>query len=136
MKRLFQHLNLSHVAVALLMLCSCKEDRTTVVFGKVIDQDQRPVDSIMVVATGSRNFTTERIQHTFTDNDGKYTITIDVPKRYHAIHTFIPHLPAENPKYEAYYKTEKIFKDGVRTNNCCIVRIGEKTQWDFELAPK
>jgi hypothetical protein len=122
--------------MSLLSFESCKEDRTTVVFGKVVDQNQQPVDSIMVIATGSWEFHSERVKHTFTDKNGEYILTIDVPRKHHALNTLIPYLPQENPKFQSLYKIGKIVKNGIRTNNCCIVGIGEKTQWDFELAPK
>jgi hypothetical protein len=123
------------IVIGLLNLeTACKEDRTTVVFGKVVDQNQEPVDSIMIIATGSRSIP-ERLNHTFTDNNGEYTLIVDVPRRYHALNAFIPYL-AENPKYEAQYQTAKVFKNGQRTTSCCFAEIGDKTRWDFELAPK
>lgn len=121
-------------AILLVMITSCKEDRTTVVFGRVVDQNQQPVDRIMVITTGSRAIP-ETLNHTFTNKDGEYTLTVDVPNKYHALNAFIPYL-SENPKYEKQYKTEKVFKNGQQMWACCFADIGEKKRWDFELSPK
>ncbi|GGM83152.1 hypothetical protein GCM10010967_13570 [Dyadobacter beijingensis] len=110
----------------LLTICSCKDNQTTVVFGKVVDQKQQPVDSIMVIATGSRAIP-ERLNHTFTDSLGGYTLTIDVPKKYHTLNIFIPYL-SENPKFEAHYKIENIYKNAQKVGSCCFTEIGEKTR--------
>jgi hypothetical protein len=122
--------------ICLLLISSCKEDRTTIVFGKVVDQNQQPVDSIMVLASGTRQLHSERIQHTFTEKGGHYEMAIEVPKKYVALDIILPHLPVENPKYEWHYKISKIFTNGRRTDDCCAAPIGKKTQWDYELAPR
>ncbi|MGV3601300.1 MAG: hypothetical protein ACO1N1_08840 [Dyadobacter fermentans] len=137
MERMFQHLNLSHVAIALLMLlCSCIEDRTTVIFGKVVDQNQQPVDSIMILITGNISFHGVPILQTFTGKDGTYVVNLDVARKYSALNAFIPVFSIENPKYYNHYKLSKMFKNGQQTHSCCFADIGKKTQWDFELEPK
>ncbi|MGV3601299.1 MAG: hypothetical protein ACO1N1_08835 [Dyadobacter fermentans] len=137
MERMFQHLNLSHVAVALLMLlCSCIGDRTTVIFGKVVDQNQQPVDSIMIEVTGSRSFHVVPLAQTFSGKDGEYLINIDVGKKYGLLESFIPPNSFHNPKFYTRYKISKMFKNGQQTTGCFFSDIGKKTQWDFELAPK
>lgn len=113
-----------------------KDERTTTVFGKVVDRDQVPVDSIMVELDGIRNLDSEELKYTYTNENGDFEIVLDVPRKYISVNVVIPYLPIGNPKFQKKYKIEKVFKDGQRTNNCCISTIGSKVQWDFELAPK
>lgn len=55
--------------LALAMLgCGRLDDRTTVVYGKVYDQYQQPVDSIMVQLTGSNLSISEvELESVYTD---------------------------------------------------------------------
>jgi hypothetical protein len=117
-------------------LPSCKEDRATAVFGRVVDQNQQPVDSIMVMAAGTRALHVERLHSVYTDRDGNYEMMLDVSKRYDALDITLPYLPAENPKFEKSYKISKVFINGKRTTSCCMAIVGKKTQWDYELAPR
>jgi hypothetical protein len=121
--------------MSLLSFESCKEDRTTIVFGKVVDQNQQPVDSIMVLASGVHFLSVERLQSTYTEKDGNYELVVNAPKRYNALTITIPYLPVQNPKFQESYRLDKVFRDGKRTGDCCSVTINQKTQWDFELAP-
>jgi hypothetical protein len=123
-------------SLCLLSLSSCKKDRTTIVFGKVVDQNQQPVDSIMVLASGVHFLSVESLQSTYTDKDGNYELVINAPKRYNALTMTVPYLPVQNPKFQESYRLDKVFRDGKRTGDCCPVTINQKTQWDFELAPK
>lgn len=137
MGHLFKHLNFTHRAAALLMLlCSCNGDRTTIVFGRVVDQNQQPVDSIMILVTGSKSFHSIPLTQTFSGKDGEYLINIDVDKKYSMLNSFIPPSSFDNPKFYTQYKVSKTFKNGQQMNTCCFADIGEKTRWDFELAPK
>ncbi|MCF0071229.1 hypothetical protein LZD49_12175 [Dyadobacter sp. CY261] len=111
---------------------SCEFKRSTCIFGKVVDQNQQPVDSIMVLAAGSCYLHAEKLGQTFTNKKGEYVINIDVPEEYYALDLFIPSL-CESPESQARYKTTKIFKDRRKTASCCISKIEEKTRWDFEL---
>ncbi|WP_187293408.1 hypothetical protein [Dyadobacter fermentans] len=137
MERLFQHLNLSHVAIALpMLLCSCIEDRTTIIFGRVVDQNQQPVDSIMIVVTGSKSLHAIPLTQTFSGKDGEYQINMDVEKNYVMLNVNIPPYSIGNPKLYTRYKVSKTQKNGQQINTCCFADIGKKTQWDFELGPK
>jgi hypothetical protein len=119
-----------------MLLLSCREDRTTVIFGTVLDQSQQPVDSIMVTISGVRSFHSEVIQSTYTDKDGHFELVTDVPRKYVAVNAGIPYFPLENPKYQEHYQIGKVFQNTRQTANCCNAPIGEKTQWDFELIPQ
>lgn len=137
MKHLSQYVSLLCFAGALiLLLFSCKEDRTTIVFGKVVDQNQQPVDSVMILVTGTVSFNGLPILETFTGKDGTYVVNLDVPKKYRALNAFIPEFSIANPKYYKSYKLSKLFRNGQQTHSRCFAEIGEKTQWDFELEPK
>ncbi len=122
--------------ILLIILFSCKEDRTTIVFGKVVDQNQQPVDSIMILVTGSRSFHAVPLAQTFSGKDGQYFIKLDVGKKYGLLNSFIPPSSFDNPKFYTRYTVSKMYRNGQQTTSCCFADIGEKTQWDFELAPK
>lgn len=126
---------LAGLPVLLLALAISCRSRVTIISGKIVDQHQQPVDSILVSAIGSCYLHAEYIEKTLTDKNGQYRIMIDVPDEYYALNIFIPGQP-ENPKYQALYKTAAIFKNRRKTSKCCDAEIGKSTQWDFELAPK
>jgi hypothetical protein len=126
-------------ALLLIFLLSCDKDkgeRTTSIYGRVTDQNQQPVDSIMVEVDGMRNLDSEELKYTYTDEDGNYELVLEVPEKYISINVLIPYLPIRNPKFQERYKVEKIFKNGQQTSSCCISSVGEKIQWDFELMPQ
>ncbi|WP_342086195.1 carboxypeptidase-like regulatory domain-containing protein [Dyadobacter sp. OTU695] len=126
-------------ALFLIFLLSCDKDkgeRTTSIYGRVTDQNQQPVDSIMVEVDGMRNLDSEELKYTYTDEDGNYELVLEVPEKYISINVLIPYLPIRNPKFQERYKVEKIFKNGQQTSSCCISSVGGKVQWDFELMPQ
>lgn len=90
----------------------------------------------MIELDGMRNLDSEELKSAYTDENGNYEISLEVPDKYLSVNVVIPYLPVRNPVFEKKYKTSKIFKDGQATGNCCISSIGAKVQWDFELAPK
>lgn len=110
--------------------------RVTTVFGKVVDQNKIPIDSIMVELDGLRNLDSEELAFTYTNENGEYEIVLDIPDRYISTNVLIPFLPIRNPKFQTKYKLGNVFLNGQRTDNCCLATIGEKVQWDFELDPK
>jgi len=116
--------------IALAMLaCGRLGDRTTVVYGKVYDQNQQPVDSILVLVTGSNLSGVYDLESTYTDDNGDYEILLEVPRKFGNIDVDIP-FGLNNPKFE------KLYREAKRINEHRIRMIGKKTQWDFELEPK
>jgi hypothetical protein len=121
----------------MLLANSCKMgDRTTVIYGKVTDQNNEPVDSILVTASGLWYLNIEVVKEIYTDENGDYELVIEAAKKYTALDIVIPYVPVENPKFQWNYDVDKVFKNDVRTNNCCMASIGGKTKWDFQLKPK
>ena len=116
--------------MALAMLaCGHLGDRTTVVYGKVYDQNKLPVDSIMVLISGLKLSGAYDLKSTFTDENGDYEITLEVPRTYGNVGVTIPYLP-QNSKFEEKYK----IKDRIGPSSKPM--IGKKTQWDFQLEPQ
>lgn len=116
--------------------CFLKQDRTTTVYGTIIDEHQQPVDSILIMVQGLRYLTFETLNEVYTDEKGNYEVVTEVPKKFGSINVTVPFLLKENPKYQRNYKGKKSFKDGTATNNCCTASVGEKTKYDFQLIPK
>lgn len=115
--------------VALAMLaCGHLGDRTTVVYGKVFDENHLPVDSIKVLLSGSRLKGSVDLKSTYTDENGDYEIALEVPRKFGEIDVIIPY-GRDNPKLEKIYR--QATDVGQRPP-----RIGKKTQWDFKLLAK
>jgi hypothetical protein len=65
--------------MALAMLaCGHLGDRTTVVYGKVFDENQVPVDSILVLLSGAKLTGSIELKSTYTDENGDYEIALEV----------------------------------------------------------
>lgn len=130
-----------HIAVALIcFLCifiSCHipiGDRTTVIYGKVTDQNQEAVDSILVEVSGAWTFlNSEVINQVYTDKSGHYEMVIEVPRKYGNLNISIPYLPVQNSKFQDNYMLDIVWKNG--KVNCCYASIGEKTEYNFQLQP-
>ncbi|WP_157488040.1 hypothetical protein [Dyadobacter crusticola] len=120
----------------LMTSCFLKQDRTTVVYGKIKDGRGQAVDSILVICQGLRNLTYETITSKYSDESGEYEIAVEVPSKFTAANVTAPFLSLENPKYLRLFKDKISSKNGKSTGNCCIAQIGEKTRYDFELVPK
>ncbi|HEY9772166.1 MAG TPA: hypothetical protein V6C71_27280 [Coleofasciculaceae cyanobacterium] len=112
-----------------------REDRTTIVYGRVIDEARQPVDSILV-RMYSAGFAKPGLPlgHTHTDKDGNYTLVIDVPKGYNSTTVYIPE--NINTKFSENYKDYLVYQDGQQLGNCCGASIGKKTNYDFLLLSK
>ena len=134
-KRIF-HILMHLALIAQLNSCFLKQDRTTTVYGTITDQHGQPVDSIMILAQGMRYLNFESLNHTYSDLDGHFEMVIEVPKRFRSIDISVPFYPTKNPKYLDNYKGKQTTKNDVKTNNCCITTIGQKTKYDFQLIPK
>lgn len=127
MRKIFEKLLLA-IGIAALS-GACQFERTTHIYGKVIDQNQQPVDSILVVVSGSNlSPNTLDLASTYTDENGNYEILLEVPKKYLSLSIFIPYDELNNPKYSDY-----TFKSQTNGSNPLI---GKKTQWDFEIKHK
>ena len=120
----------------LMSSCSLQLDRTTSVYGTITDQNNQPVDSILVVIDGAKFLFQEPLKEVYSDDKGKYEITVEVPKKYNAVDVGIPFGLVDNPKYEKNYRGITVKKDGKETKNCCNAAVGNRTKYDFELIPK
>ena len=115
--------------IALAMLaCGHLGDRTTVVYGKVFDENQVPVDSILVQLRGAKLTGSIELKSTYTDENGDYEIALEVPRKFGEINVGIPY-GDDNPKLE------KIYRQATDVGQQ-PPRIGKKTQWDFKLLTK
>ena len=116
--------------MALAMLaCGHLGDRTTVVYGRVFDENHMPVDSIQVLLSGSNLRGVVSLKSTYTDENGDYEILLEVPRKFADIDVNIPY-GLDNPKYEREYSQANDIK-GQKSP-----MVGKKTQKDFQLEPK
>ncbi|WP_215232316.1 hypothetical protein [Dyadobacter linearis] len=120
----------------LLSQCFLTQDRTTVVYGTITDQNGEPVDSILVTIKGVDGFKYERLKEVYSVEDGSYELVVDVPRKYGSANVVVPFGSYDNPKYERNYQGKKTSKNDQLTNNCCKASIGDKTKYDFQLIPK
>jgi len=111
-----------------LLACGHLGDRTTVVYGKVFDENQVPVDSILVQLRGAKMTGSIELKSTYTDENGDYEIALEVPRKFGQINVTIPY-GDDNPKLEKIYR--QATDVGQRPP-----MIGKKTQWDFKLLAK
>jgi hypothetical protein len=121
-----------------VMLTSCflKQDRTTVIYGTITDQNQQTVDSILVLVDGTKFLTHEQLKQVYSDENGNYELVVEVPKKYGSVNILIPFGSMTNPKYQKNYKGFSLHKNDVATNNCCFATVGQKTKYDFQLIPR
>jgi hypothetical protein len=116
--------------------CFLKQDRTTVVYGTITDQDGQPVDSIFIIIQGSKHVGYQIFDKQYTDEEGNYELVAEIPRKSKSTNVVIPFSLVENPKFQKDFKDYVIYKNDVRTNNCCNLSIGQKTKYDFQLIPK
>jgi len=128
-KRLLTMSTACFLTMMALLACGHLGDRTTVVYGKVFDENQIPVDSILVLLSGSRLKGSIDLKSTYTDENGDYEIALEVPRKFGQIDVAIPYGP-DNPKLETIYMR------GDRIKGQSRPMIGKKTKWDFQLEPK
>jgi hypothetical protein len=114
------------------------KSRQTTVFGTVTDNDTKlPVDSVQVMITGEKGVvasSADELKIIYTDKQGYYSTTIDVPNGYHKITVLNRYF--DKLKYTLKYGGYFSYKDSNRVNYCCPVEIGSKTQYDFMMLPK
>lgn len=120
------------------MLTSCflKQDRTSVIYGTITDENKQPVDSILVLVDGTKFLTHEQLKQVYSDENGNYELVVEVPRKFGSLDVGVPFFPVENAKYNRNYKGTYVKKNNIATNNCCSASIGQKTKYDFQLIPK
>jgi hypothetical protein len=119
----------------LLSDCFLKQDRTTTIYGTVTDQDGQPVDSILLRVRGVTGFKYEILKEIHSDKEGEYEIMLDVPKKYSSLSIAIPFSNSLNPKFTKQYLGHYVFRNEVKTNDCCYAELGKKTKYNFQLIP-
>jgi hypothetical protein len=66
-----------------------------------------------------------------TNKDGNYKAIADVPKGYGTLLIAIP-LPG-NLAFTIPYRGYKVYKEGIKTNDCSSAKVGGKTRYDFKV---
>jgi hypothetical protein len=104
-------------------------DRTTTIYGKVIDESRQPVDSIpiIVVAGGIGKHSGSLLTRAYTDKEGNYRIVVEVPKSSAILGIDL------NAEETINYKDCLVYLNGERVNDCCSVSAGKKANYDFLL---
>ncbi|MEO6281862.1 MAG: carboxypeptidase-like regulatory domain-containing protein [Dyadobacter sp.] len=118
----------------LLSDCFLKQHRTTMIYGTVTDPNGQPVDSILVIVQGVKDFKYVIQKETFSDKNGDYELVVEMPKEFSSAGLAIPFVG--NPKFTTKYLGFNLSKNGIKTSSCCSAIIGEKTKYDFQLIPK
>lgn len=135
MKKLKQCL---YVALLIGSVAGCKkEDRTIVVFGKVTNDINQPIEGVEMVLYGEKGILgsrSTRLKSTLTDAKGEYTITTEIPTDYHSGDTGYEWNNSALPN--KYSGGGGVYFNGQQTQNCCSVKIGTKSQYDFGLVRK
>lgn len=120
---------------SILLWLGCKDggifSRKSTVYGQVTEIGGSGLDSIAVIFFASRLSGEKQLLVVYTDVNGNYSGTVDVPKRYGTLSVAV----AENgnPKYSDVYRGYDIYINGKRTNDCCLAEIGGKTQIVFRV---
>jgi hypothetical protein len=120
----------------LLSDCFLKQDRTTTIYGTITDQTGQPVDSILLRVRGVTGLKYDKLKEFYSNQNGGYEIMLDVPKEYSSLSIAIPFSNSLNPKFTNQYLGHYVFRNDVKTNDCCYAELGEKTKYDFQLIPK
>ncbi|WP_157607569.1 hypothetical protein [Runella limosa] len=129
-----------YAAGVLLLTEGCFSDptksRQTTVFGTVTDFDTKlPVANLEIAIDGEKGIlgsVSHPLKTVFTDANGKYNVVVDAPKEFHKLSV----INLYEYKFISKYRDYSTLKDGKRTNFCCPVEIGSKTQYDFVMLPK
>ncbi|MCF2503956.1 carboxypeptidase-like regulatory domain-containing protein [Dyadobacter sp. CY107] len=102
------------LATTLLSSCFLKQDRTTTVYGTITDQNGEPVDSIVVIFKGVKNFKYDSLNGAYSNSKGEFAILQEVPKKYYTVNILIPFGSSINPKFQKNFKDYKIYKMIIR----------------------
>lgn len=114
------------------------KSRKTTVFGTVTENHTKlPVDSIQIVISGLSGgiiANADELKTIYTDRNGKFEATIDVPSKYHGLNVGNRYFSKIDNifKYDDYL----VFLNNQRVNSCCKAPIGKTTQYDFVMLPK
>ncbi|TDB66783.1 peptidase associated/transthyretin-like domain-containing protein [Arundinibacter roseus] len=126
-----------YISLIILCLTECQlggpGKRVTTVTGRVIDEAQQPVDSVLIFVS-STGFARPSVNlgETYTDKEGNYQLVFDVSKDFDGVTVGISfnRSIAFSNKYKDYsYNKRESNTEGT----CCPVRIGAKTSYDFTL---
>ena len=119
---------------------SCKkQDRTTIVFGKVTNEINQPIADVEMVLYGEKGIlgsVSAPLKSVFTDNKGEYMVTLEIPKEYHSGEVLPFWTSSKMPLYEKYEGISDVFLNGQQSQGCCSVPVGQKSQYDFRLVRK
>jgi hypothetical protein len=116
----------------LISLQGCdKLSRTSTAYGQVTAIGGSGLDSIAVLFVAVKPAIEKELLLVYTDNTGKYSGTVDVPKGYIRLDVIVP--PNGNPKFTDAYRGYDLYINGNKTKECCPAKIGGKTQYDFKL---
>jgi hypothetical protein len=104
-------------------------DRTTTIYGKVIDESRQPIDSIPIIveAGGIGKRSGSLLARAYTDKEGKYRIVVEVPKSSAILGIDL------NAEETINYKYSTAYLNGERVDYCCSVSAGKKANYDFLL---
>ncbi len=137
MKKLKQCL---YVTLLIGSVAGCKkEDRTTVVFGKVTNDINQPIEGVVMELYGERGIlgsVSTYLKRSTTDAKGEYIITTEIPKDYHSGSIFYEWNNSQPPLYDKYSRGGGVYFNGQQTQECCPLRVGTKSQYDFVLVRK
>ena len=129
---------LLYVAVVLGMSVSCKtNDRTTIVFGTVKDDLGKPIVGMPVELYGEKGILGSRsalLKATKTDTKGEYNVTTEIPKDYLSGDVFFQ--PDEKLSEQYSFFEIQVYFNEQKTSGCCIVKIGQKNQYDLIFTRK
>ena len=126
------------IALLALTLSCKKEDRTTVVFGTVKNEINQPIEGIEMVLYGEKGILASRsteLKSTKTNAQGEYTITAEISKDYHS-GSVLYNWYGKPPLYDTYKGGGGIYFNGQKTQDCCPLVVGQKSQYDFVLERK
>lgn len=113
------------------------QDRTTQVFGTVTNDINQPVARVPILISGKLGFLSTKekdLTTVFTDTNGKYSATLEVPKGYHSLE--INNMWFYDDMLANKYRNHVSSGNQKQASSCCRAEIGEKTQFDFVLILK
>jgi hypothetical protein len=137
MKKLKQ---LLYTALLICNAVSCQIgiDRTTQILGTVTDNDTgKPIEGLELWIQGESGILASQaviLTTLKTDKNGEYFISLTPSKDYHSLK--ISNRFINNSLFEDKYKTYLVSYNNIPNNGCCIVRIGEKNQYDYKMVSK
>jgi hypothetical protein len=110
------------------------QNRKTTVFGTVKNEMNQPIEGVPVVLRGEKGILgsqTQELTRVETNNQGEYSLTTDIQKEFHSGQVML-----EPSILFGKYEGESIYINGQKTKDCCLVVVGQKTQYDWVLRRK